>query len=191
MPRKCSICFAPARRDIDEALLAGEPFRKIAERFGISTTALFRHKADHLPADLARAHEAQEIARADDLLGQVKAIMARVQKLFNACDEWLRDPDDPGRYDLGPRASEVSVIYCEGKAWRKAPLSELLAETGRTFKLVEVKTADPRRLILETARTLQGSLELMADVMGQMELAERLQALEDKLNESAKVRRLA
>ena len=33
---------------------------------------MYRHKAEHLPAYLSKAREAEEMARADDLLEQVK-----------------------------------------------------------------------------------------------------------------------
>jgi hypothetical protein len=45
--------------------------RNIAERYSVSKTALHRHKESHLPADLVKAREAREIAKADSLLDQV------------------------------------------------------------------------------------------------------------------------
>jgi hypothetical protein len=77
MPRVCSICGHPERAAIDKALVDGEPFRHIAARFGTSTTALQRHKAEHLPAALVKAQEAAEVAHADDLLSQVRDLQGR------------------------------------------------------------------------------------------------------------------
>lgn len=48
----------------------GVPLRDIAGQYSVSKTALHRHK-DHIPAALAKAQEAKEVARADNLLDQV------------------------------------------------------------------------------------------------------------------------
>jgi hypothetical protein len=72
MPRVCTVCAHAGREAIDAALVAEEPLRNIAERFGTSATALHRHKAEHVPAALAKAKEAEEVARADGLLAQVR-----------------------------------------------------------------------------------------------------------------------
>jgi transposase-like protein len=48
MPRACSICTHPDREAIDAALTGGDALRNIAPRFGTSTTALHRHKHEHL-----------------------------------------------------------------------------------------------------------------------------------------------
>lgn len=72
MPRQCSICTSPERLSIEQALVANEPYRNIAERFGTSATALTRHKAEHLPVALTKAKEARAEDHADDLLWQIK-----------------------------------------------------------------------------------------------------------------------
>ena len=72
MPRTCTICTHADRAEIDRTLVASSPYRYIAGRFGTSVTALARHKADHLPAALAKAKDAEAVADADDLLTQVQ-----------------------------------------------------------------------------------------------------------------------
>ena len=72
MPRPCSICTNPDRAALDTALVSGEPLRGIARRFAVSEDALFRHRSDHIPAHVATAKAAAEVAQADDLLSQVR-----------------------------------------------------------------------------------------------------------------------
>jgi hypothetical protein len=75
MPRRCSVCTHPEVEKINAALVAGDSsFLAIAALFGVSDSALRRHKKNHLPATLARAQDAAEVAQADDLLGQVKEL---------------------------------------------------------------------------------------------------------------------
>jgi hypothetical protein len=72
MPRRCTVCDHPQRHGIDEALVSGAPYRSVAKRFGLSESAVYRHKSEHLPAHLLRAKEIEEVAQADDLLEQVR-----------------------------------------------------------------------------------------------------------------------
>ena len=51
---KCTICSHGEREEIDRALVRGDGLRALARRYGTSHTALFRHKRDHIPAELAR-----------------------------------------------------------------------------------------------------------------------------------------
>lgn len=67
MPRTCTICIHERRADIDAALLAGEPYRGIAKRYGASASAVLRHR-DHIPVQLAKAKDAEEISQAHTLL---------------------------------------------------------------------------------------------------------------------------
>lgn len=194
MPRPCSVCTHPERSAIDKALVAGTALRNIAERYGTSATTLHRHKAEHLPATLARAkqrseeahasalteqiqaQEAQEQAHGRDVMVELECCFERVNKLLDACDLWLQDPDEPSRYSLEPRADEISVIYVEkvGRTTlrRKAALSTLLerlAVAGTVIERVEGKHADPRYLLLKTASGLKGQVELLAKLMGQLD----------------------
>ncbi len=72
MPRTCTICAHADRAEIDRALVAGEPFRHIAARENVSTTALQRHRNEHIPAHVPKAKEADAVADADDLLAQIR-----------------------------------------------------------------------------------------------------------------------
>jgi hypothetical protein len=76
------VCCHERRSEIDAALVAGEPYRHIAARFGVSTTALQRHKADHLPASLVAAQEAQEAANADTLLDRLRDLLDRADSQY-------------------------------------------------------------------------------------------------------------
>ena len=137
MPRKCSACSHPQRGDIDAAVVADqEPLRAIAGRYGLSYSALQRHKAEHLAEGLARGAEivqakragitamiaakAAERAESDAAVTDARNIQvyealglafARIGKLFDACDRFLTDPANPSEYTLAPRAHELEVVH--------------------------------------------------------------------------------
>lgn len=83
MPRVCTICAHRERAAIDEALATRTgSLRSVAAQFGVSLTSLRRHAETHLPAQLVRAAEAQEVAHGGSLLAQVHHLHARALALL-------------------------------------------------------------------------------------------------------------
>jgi len=211
VPRTCTICAHSSRHAIDKALVAGESCASLAAIHRVSGDSIERHRAAHLPQLLMEARQSRdnaaqhaeelqgqaerqgagERARAVDVMEELERCFQRINLLFDACDRWLRDADDPTRYDLGPRATDVMVTYLDRYADgslrpRKAPLSQLLARLdagattdGRPLKaeIVEIKHADPRELVLKTAAQLKGQTELLAKLLGELDESPKVNIL--------------
>jgi hypothetical protein len=80
MAMKCSICTHSERDAIEKAILAGQSNSSIASKYGMSVTSVRRHRDNHLPEHLAKAKEAEQVTKADDLISDLqylrdKAIM--------------------------------------------------------------------------------------------------------------------
>jgi hypothetical protein len=77
MARPCAICSHPERAEIDRALVVdGETYRNIAKRWGMSAAAAFRHRAEHIAEQVAKAAQAAEagdVRQALDVIQQLKA----------------------------------------------------------------------------------------------------------------------
>src|SRR4051794_25208222 len=86
MPQSCTICRRPEQSAIDDALIENEPLRNIAERFGTTATTLYRHR-QHLPSQLVKAKQAQEIAEATSLLERVESLIRRLDSLAQQAEE--------------------------------------------------------------------------------------------------------
>jgi hypothetical protein len=86
VPRSCTICEHPDREAIDRALVGDSSNLSISSLFGVSESAVRRHKANHLPAKLVMAQAAEEIAQADDLLGQMQDLQARTLAVLEAAE---------------------------------------------------------------------------------------------------------
>lgn len=80
------MCDHPEKHSIDETLVTGAPYRSVAKRFWLSESAVYRHKAEHLPAHLLKAKEAQQVARADDLLDQVRHLQAHALDILERAE---------------------------------------------------------------------------------------------------------
>jgi transposase-like protein len=87
MPRRCTVCDDPERHAIDEVLVTGAPYRSVAKRFGLSESAVYRHKTEHLPAHLLKAREVEEVAQADDLLEQVRCLQGHALDVLERAEK--------------------------------------------------------------------------------------------------------
>ena len=86
MPRTCTICASPQHQAIDQSLVAGTPYRAVAERFAASPPSVYRHQQGHLPATMLKAREAQEVAHADGLLAQLQSLQQKALELLSIAE---------------------------------------------------------------------------------------------------------
>jgi hypothetical protein len=176
---KSAVEAHPRREEIIRDIVAGRlSNRAVAEKYGISHGAVNRYKNGRLLPKAAEAARGRDGAEGAAVLARVEKAMERVQKLYDACDEYLKDPEDPGKYTLFPRAWELEVVYQETipagdrvkTVVKKEPLQALLdrVSAGLDIKPVAVsyRHADPRKLLIEAARGIKEQLELLAKIQG-------------------------
>ena len=84
---RCSICDHPERGEIDRALVEGGSVRDIARRFGVGRNAVHRHrKGGHIAEALAKASEAADVTRGDDLLARVRGLEDRALRILDRAE---------------------------------------------------------------------------------------------------------
>jgi hypothetical protein len=83
MSRICTVCGHDERDAIERAMLAMQPYRRIAQRYGVSERALYRHHDDHLSAALIQSHRIGEVTRADDLIDRLIAMARETQAILD------------------------------------------------------------------------------------------------------------
>jgi hypothetical protein len=72
--KKCSVCKHQEINAINEKLISGVPVRSLAKEYNLGVMALQRHRANHLPKELVKARDLQEIDAADRLLDRVEGL---------------------------------------------------------------------------------------------------------------------
>jgi hypothetical protein len=87
VPRVCTVCSSEQRDEIEDAVLAGTPKRRIASQYGVSERAVRDHTKNHLPELLAIARDAQRAARADTLLDRLEALQERTEAILEQAEE--------------------------------------------------------------------------------------------------------
>jgi hypothetical protein len=118
MPQTCKTCCHPDRAAIDEAILAGEPNRRIASRCDVSEAAIRRH-ASHVPATVALAARAAEETRGDGLLAILHEAKADARRLRDRAEK---------EGDLRCAVAAVKTL-CD-VVERLASVAEKLAKSG-------------------------------------------------------------
>jgi len=176
----CLVCKHPKVLEIDKDYLSGKyVITALARKYGLTRSPMYRHCYKHIPQRMAELAEKRNLDNAQKVMDRLIERTAEVEKLLVACDEYLKDPDDPEKYTLIPRAEEVQVVYIDrdydGNQIRcKAQLSQLLESLGNKVLSWQYRHADPRRLILEAARTLEGVLLTLSKIAGYVKPADKI-----------------
>lgn len=177
MPRQSVIATHPKYEEIRKDIVSGTmTYVNIAKKYGVSYAAVRRFISSQLPSLAAESQKMREWD-ADRIVQELEQTIEYAQKLLDACDEWLTDPDAPDRYTLVPRAHEVEIVYYEQSGEedrpvkKKASLQELLDELkegGVSAFDARWKVADPRRLLLDAVGRLGAQIEVIAKTRGEI-----------------------
>ena len=87
MPQTCKTCRHEKRAEIEAALIAREPLRSIAQRYGIHNTSILRHFYECVPEAMAKAQDAHEVATGDRLLNEVTGLKDRAEALLTQAEQ--------------------------------------------------------------------------------------------------------
>ena len=90
MPRTCTLCVHPDRAAIDAALLEGGAYRDVAGQWGVSKSAVERHKRDHLATAIVKARDSAEAAHGDNLLAKVGKLSKHAESMYAEAERILR-----------------------------------------------------------------------------------------------------
>ena len=87
MGRQCTVCAHKDLEEINKLLLCSDSYRDLARQFGLSKDALARHKESHIPTELLKSNDIQEIAKADVLLVQLEEIREKTLSLLDKAEK--------------------------------------------------------------------------------------------------------
>lgn len=168
----------PKRKKIEKELAEGLPIRAIAKKYGVSRQALEGYRRNRLPAQLVKAVERRDITNAEQLFEVILKAVQRMEKLSDACDSYLDDPDKPGEYYMGPRSHDVKVIYLQKVEYtnkkgdtitkwerRTAQLQELVekieGDGDKKINALRTSDMDPRMLLVKSSETLTKQMDTL------------------------------
>ncbi len=82
MDKRCTVCNHAERPEIDREIMRGMTYRGLAERFGLSPSALRRH-SKHLASHLDQERRREGRSELAALLERLDLLNARLDRLFN------------------------------------------------------------------------------------------------------------
>lgn len=175
MAGKSKVLSHPNKADIDRALAARESYRDIATRFGLSKSVIARYARAHFPAELAAAREVKRVANSDAIIKRLELELDRLNRVAEAAEDYLRDPENPERYVFGPRGWDIDVVYLdhsdkENTVKLKDNLQDLIDRLEEKHNIrflhTNVRYKDPAELLINAIRSVKPQLELIAKVLG-------------------------
>ena len=130
--KPCTICQHAKRAEIDDLLVKRTTFKRIAEEFGVGIMSVWRHSHNgHVLKAIAKAHEAAEVARGDDLLQQVRDLQNKMDALFKHVGI---EPPPPSSSGLSPEVERLA-----GDPSTKVAAIQLYREENPGVGLAEAK----------------------------------------------------
>lgn len=192
---RCIICKHISRLEIDQALLRPDNTPGKVQKMFPDTKAisLRRHRDKCLAKEIVQIMENVEkrgmvtvekvsqnvserrLETSLNIERELTRCFERMNKLFDACDEWLEDPERPGTYSVAPRASEVALIWEElaedGKWIKKSgtiqdALDLAFTNGHKRPGQHSVPKRDMRELIIKTSSELGRQIDLLARLEG-------------------------
>jgi hypothetical protein len=143
MPRYCTVCASDKLAAIDDGILRKEPHRRLAERFGLSASAILRHATEHLP-----------VAMGEELVAARQAPIT-----------YLAAPPATAP------ASEIVSTDTTEQVRRRNLLGRLDDLNNRTMNILEKAETEGRlETALKAIRESRGNTELIARVDGVLNL---------------------
>lgn len=178
MANRYSVEQHPRRRDIERCIVEGVPYNEIANNYEqLSVSSVRRYAKERMPEIMAVA----KLEQVDGILERIEDCIVKIDHFFDSVTDWLSDPDDHGRPNFEPRASEMTVTAeiledgMEKPSRKRMTMQELVGyvedrSEDRKVKVLNASLAiqDPRVTMLKTADVLTRQLELLAKVKGQI-----------------------
>jgi hypothetical protein len=145
---------SPDHDAIDELIVGGTSYREITKRFGVSISALSRHRQDHLSPALKAVLVARDATATEGLADRVERLYMRAEGILNAAEA-------DGRGSLGISAIRELRSLCELLGRLSGELDE-----RPTLQVVNIQ-ASPDWIALRTAilTTLDGYPDARAAVL--------------------------
>lgn len=185
--RKCSICQHDKLENINRLVFDGKPFRAVSRQIvgdDSMRESIRRHTEYCLKTDIQAVIKEKRIATAIDVYEEFAEILGDTKRVHKACVDWLTNPNS-GEIDLTPRSYELDVTYYDlndltknDEPKRKTATLQSLLERAESklnisVALTESKTADTRKLVLDTAKQTESLIDKFGKLQGVYKSAEQ------------------
>lgn len=173
MGRPCVTCTHPKRYEIEKGLVEGVPYRILTKKYGPSSASLSRHRNEHLPAHLAKAHEAErakrvakledhQAARTEQSTQQALDVVQQLRAINGACLEVLQKSRTDGKHSISLKA--VDRIHRQIELQAKL-LGELQEQGPQVNVLIAPEWQEIRVNVLQALTPYPEARQAVAEVL--------------------------
>lgn len=190
---KCKVCEHKHRASIEKEIIDKKSIRSIAKKYHLAPQTITRH-AEHMPKLLTERRDTQEVLIGEELTNKIYKCLEKIEIMINSCDDYLRDPNNPNMYYMGPRATDLMVVYYEkdekGRKKQKPKKASLqllidkIESEDIIVDYIETKYADPRDLLNKAAMVLQSAVKSLLESSEKIRQWKKLELEEEKLKNS-------
>ncbi len=173
----CKICRSNNVAQINRRIHRKDSIASIAKIWGFSRATVKKHKEVCLLPDISEKQEIIKTLTSSDRVQAYDDRFHKTEKMIDALDLWMRDPDNPDKYSIDDRANEIDVVYQEydkenmrmrpGK--QKATLQDLICkvEAGGEMYVRELtsRRTDPRKLLLDALKEEREMIKLVVEMV--------------------------
>lgn len=123
--KRCRVCGHPQRAEIERALVNGETYEKIAEKYGLSIAGVQRHFKSHVPrlildpAEVEKLYQERRV-RQLDLQEELLKLIARLEGLFAKLEKI-----DARFFDAEGKSRVSATAYVQSVAERRQILQQI------------------------------------------------------------------
>lgn len=172
--RPCAVERHPKCKQIAKELAEGKEISTLSKKYKINEQGLRFYRDNRMAGKMVRAAQQRDITDAAQLFQIVLKAVQRMEKLSDACDEYLTDPKRPDSYFMGPQAAEIDVIWFEEVETARGvqmikhrdSLQSLLANLdkhGIHPMALKSSITDPRVLLVKSSETLTKQMETLVN----------------------------
>jgi len=166
---KCSVCLHKDRDAIEQAVIGGLAIAKVAKQFGLSSSALQRHKDRHASTSLVRVTSTQIVPTGDtgdeleSLLAEAKALIANAAsttQLADAIDKALKVVVARGAWHEREMARQPSTVInlLTEPAWQEMRTQVMQAIEAHDLKHHGTNESASARFAVSTALGQEGDM---------------------------------
>ena len=145
-------------------------YASIARKYGITQKMMTRFVRTRLKESFARELILQGKELSEVFAERINRLGEHCDKVIDACDRYLTDPEHPERYTMAPRADEATVVYFDpvSKSTQSASLQYLLGrlmkEGGIVPQMVRFSSMDTRKILLDALKVARENAQALMDI---------------------------
>lgn len=160
MARTCTVCAHEKRAQIEAAIVARQPNRRIAAQFGLSATSIRRHTSEHISETIQHVQEAKEELHALNVTSEMAWLNQQAHLIY-------KEVKDAKKPDYHIALSTLAEIRKQTELWAK--LQGDLDERARVNIAIMPEWLAIQKTIMQALQPYSEARTVVSEALAQLE----------------------